>query len=81
MRGFKQAAFPPDDPVWLAAVAERRALCAACSRKAYATCTECGCLIVAKTASETEACPLGKWGAIEAPPIPPPVSTPNGMRS
>lgn len=43
--------------------ARRLAICASCPRKSEngKRCLECGCILEAKSRSETSECPLGKW--------------------
>lgn len=43
--------------------AERRGICNVCSSRKGILCTECSCVIRAKTSVAKEKCPLGKWGS------------------
>ena len=43
------------------AIRKRRMICAGCDRKKGWKCTECGCLVAAKTKLKSESCPLDKW--------------------
>ncbi len=43
----------------------RADICAACSSNTLSVCTECGCLIAAKTRSLKTDCPRNKWPKIE----------------
>ena len=45
--------------------AERRGICNVCSSRKGILCTECGCIIRAKTCVAFEKCPIGKWLPIE----------------
>ena len=53
-------------------IAERRAICRACSHAVpcvasvgkFCKCAKCGCLLRAKTAVMEESCPMRKWVAV-----------------
>ena len=67
---FARAGFAPTPPE---ALATREATCRACpewdasARNNTGRCRKCGCSTWAKLRMATEACPLGKWEAVDKP--------------
>lgn len=43
---------------------ERMRICKSCGKYLHGICSECGCVLAAKTKSEDSACPDGKWSAV-----------------
>lgn len=44
---------------------ERYKICSKCEKNNHGICSECWCIIVAKTKSEDSSCPLRKWLSIK----------------
>jgi len=70
LKRFAKAGMPSVSPEILAA---REATCKACPEwdatalNATGRCRKCGCSTWAKLRMATEACPLGKWEAVDKP--------------
>lgn len=43
----------------------RKAICDVCEKNSHGICTQCHCVITAKTKVEEMSCPLKKWKTIE----------------
>ena len=64
VEGWKNVLFP--NPEMEKIALERAKICSTCDSNKFNICSECGCVLIAKTRSTKESnnCPLDKWEKI-----------------